>query len=417
MDTTPVTSTGTNTPHPSGSTSPAAGAATRSPSWLAVLSVAVGAFAFVATEYLPVGLLPPIAHDLGITPGIAGLMVTTPGVVAAFSAPALLLAAGRINRRAILLLLAALLLASNLISAVAPNFAVMLIGRFVLGMSLGGFWTVALGASGQLASEERAAQASATIFMGITLATVIGVPLATLIAELSSWRMAFVATAGLASLALAAQAIFLPSLPPKSAVRLQDLRSLLGRSTLLKSLLVVLLGFGAHFSSYTYIAPFLEQSASFTPAAVTALLLAFGVVGFIANFAISTVVAHHLKRSLGSMVALVMLALIALPLLAHSHAGVAAAVIAWGIAYGAIPLCLSIWMSFSTPDQPEAGSSMFVSTVQTAIASGSLVGGAVVDHFGIPATMHLGAWLAFAGIVMIATFSTRHASLKDVLAR
>ena len=420
METTPVTTAAGDAARPSDASLLAHTHATqtsRAPSWLAVLSVAVGAFAFVATEYLPVGLLPSISRDLGITPGTAGLMVTTPGVVAAISAPALLLAAGRINRRTILLLLAGLLLASNLVSAIAPNFIVMLLGRLLLGASLGGFWTVALGASGQLASEARAARASATIFMGITLATVIGVPLATLIAELSSWRMAFAASGALAALAFVAQAVYLPSLPPKAAVRLQDMRSLLGRRVMLKSMLVVLLGFGAHFSSYTYIAPFLEQSASFTPTGVTAMLLMFGVVGFVANFAISTVVSQHLKRSLASMIALVMVALFALPYLHASPIGVIAAIVAWGVAYGAIPLCLSIWMSFSTPEQPEAGSSMFVSTVQTAIATGSLVGGAVVDHLGIPATMHLGAWLALIGIVVIASFSTRQASLRDVLAR
>ena len=186
---------------------PALEPASRGPSWLAVLSVAVGSFAFVATEYMPVGLLPQIARDLGVTPGTAGLMVTTPGIIAAISAPVLLLAAGRIHRRLILLTLAVLLLASNLISAIAPSFAVMLIGRALLGASLGGFWTVALGASGQLIREDQAARASATIFMGITLATVIGVPLGTLIANLSSWRMSFVATAVLAAVALAAQAV------------------------------------------------------------------------------------------------------------------------------------------------------------------------------------------------------------------
>jgi predicted MFS family arabinose efflux permease len=396
---------------------PTVAAATRGPSWAAVLSVAVGSFAFVATEYMPVGLLPQIAHDLGVTPGTAGLMVTTPGIIAAISAPALLLAAGRINRRLILLLLAVLLLASNVISAIAPSFAVMLVGRALLGASLGGFWTVALGASGQLVREDHAARAGATIFMGITLATVIGVPLGTLIADLSSWRMSFLATSVLAAVALAAQAVFLPSLPPKSAIRMNDFRAMLQRSNVRRSLWLVGLLFGAHFAAYTYIAPFLERNAAFGPSWVTALLLGFGVVGFAANFAVSAVVTRHLKVSLLMLGALMALTLFALPMLQISRVGVIAAVMAWGIAYGAIPLSLSIWMQWTSPDRPEAGSSMFVSTVQTSIALGSLAGGAVVDHFSIASTMHFGGLLAVLSMLAIMTFSTRHASLKDVLVK
>ncbi|XUW93794.1 MFS transporter (plasmid) [Burkholderia sp. M6-3] len=384
-------------------------------SWLAVLSVAVGSFAFVATEYMPVGVLPQIARELGVTPGTAGLMTTTPGIIAAISAPALLLAAGRINRRLILLMLAVLLLASNLISAIAPSFAVMLIGRALLGASLGGFWTVALGASGQLVREDQAARASATIFMGITLATVIGVPLGTLIADLTSWRMSFFATALLAALALAAQAVLLPSIPPKAAMRTSDFGAMLSRSNVRRSLLMVGLLFGAHFAAYTYIAPFLERNASLGGHWITAVLLGFGIVGFVSNFAVSAFVTRHLKVSLLALGTLVMVALFALPMLQTSHVGVIATVMVWGIVYGAIPLCLSVWMQLTSPDRPEAGSSMFVSTVQIAIALGSLGGGAVVDHLGIASTMRFGGVLAALSLLVIMTFSTRQTTLKEVL--
>lgn len=396
---------------------PAIEAAARGPPWLAVLSVALGSFAFVATEYMPVGLLPQIAHELGVTPGIAGLMVTTPGIIAAIPAPALLLAAGRINRRLILLLLAVLLLASNLMSALAPSFAVMLAGRALLGASLGGFWTVALGASGQLVRDDQAARAGATIFMGITLATVIGVPLGTLIAGLSSWRMSFFATALLAALALVAQAVFLPSLPPKAAIGTDDFRAMLARPTVRRSLLLVALLFGAHFAAYTYIAPFLARNASFDPSWITVVLLGFGMLGFAANFSVSTIVTRHLKASLLSLAALLTLALFALPLLQASHVGVVGAVMLWGIAYGAIPLSLSIWMQWTTPERPEAGSSMFVSTVQTSIALGSLVGGTVVDHLSVASTMRVGGMLAVLSMIVMMTFVTRRAGLKDLLGK
>ena len=384
--------------------------------WLAVLSIALGSFAFVTTEYLPVGVLPKIAADLGVTPGTAGLMTTTPGLIAALSAPMLLLAAGRLNRRSILLLLSVALVASNLVAALATNFTTMLIGRALLGVSLGGFWTVALGVSGQIVTEDESAKASATIFMGITLATVIGVPLGTFIADLSSWRVSFFATSALALAALLLQATLLPDLPPRAAARLIDFGRMLTRWTVVRSLVLVALLFGAHFSAYTYIAPFLEDNAVLSATWVTALLLGFGIVGFMSNFVASTFVTSHPRLSLSAMTALVMASLVALPAFAHMHGAVVAGVLAWGIAYGAIPLCLSVWMQLTSPDRPEAASALFVSAVQTAIAAGSLAGGVVVDHAGATGAMHLGVLLSVLGLAVLASFATTGRTLAAVLA-
>lgn len=383
-------------------------------SWLSVVSVAIGAFAFVTTEFLPVGLLSQIALDLNVSQGTAGLMVTIPGIIAAISAPGLMLGAGRINRRLILLVLSVLLLASNLVSAFAPGFGIMLLGRALLGAALGGFWTLALATSGRLVKQEHAAKATAMILSGVTFATVIGVPLGTFISGLSSWRVSFMATGALAAFALAAQVLLLPSLPSKAAIRFSDMRALLGRSNPRKSLLMVALVFGAHFSSYTYVAPFLAESG-FSLSAITTVLLGFGFVGFVSNLAISTTVTRHLQTSLFSIVAVLMVALFSLPLLHASAAGVTVMVLAWGIAFGAIPLCLSIWLQLSSPDLPEAGSALFVSIVQVAIALGSFSGGVIVDGFGISATIWLGSVLALAGLVMIASFGMNNKKLHEVL--
>ncbi|WP_158899694.1 MFS transporter [Burkholderia sp. L27(2015)] len=372
--------------------------------WLAVGSVTLGAFAFVTTEFLPVGLLPQVARDLGVTPGTAGLMVTVPGVIAAISAPGLMLGAGRIDRRHILLILSVLLLASNLISAFAPSFGVMLLGRAILGASLGGFWTLALAAAGRLVRPNDAARATAMILTGVTCATVIGVPLGTFISGLASWRASFMVTGGLVAVALAAQALLVPSLPSTAALRFADLVALWRRAHARRSLLMVALIFGAHFSSYTYIAPFLLQNASFSVSSITWLLLGFGFVGFVSNAAFSALVTRNLKASLGTVVSLLMFALLTMPLLRHSESAVTVTVLLWGVAFGAIPLCLSVWVQLATPDLPEAGSALFVGIIQVAIAVGSLVGGTVVDRVGIPADFWFGSALAFLGLAAIAGF-------------
>jgi predicted MFS family arabinose efflux permease len=389
---------------PAGTDSPDDSASSSLRSWLAVGAVAIGAFAFVTTEFLPVGLLPRVAADLGVLPGTAGLMVTVPGVIAAISAPGSMLVAGQMDRRRVFLLLTALLLASNLISAFAPSFLVLLFGRALLGAALGGFWTLATAASGRLVRPKDSAKAMATLLTGVTCATVIGVPLGTFIASFASWRASFMATGVLVAVALVAQFVFVPSLPSSAALRMRDLVSLLRLPHPRRSMLMVALVFGAHFSSYTYITPFLLRNANFTMSTITWLLLGFGIIGFVSNFAVSSTVTRNLKISVAVMVSLLMFALLAMPLLQHSSIGVAALVLAWGVSFGALPLCFSVWIQRATPDSPEAGSALFVSIIQVAIAVGSLVGGVVVDHVGISADFLLGSSLALLGLAALASF-------------
>jgi predicted MFS family arabinose efflux permease len=168
--------------------------------------------------------------------------------------------------------------------------------------------------------------------------------------------------------------------------------------------------FGAHFSSYTFIAPFLVQNAGFEVSSITWLLLGFGFIGFVSNFAASATVTRSLKGSLATVVALLLLALYAMPFLSQSQPAVVAAVLVWGIAFGAIPLCMSMWIQHAAPDLPEAGSALFVGIIQVAIAVGSLVGGTVVDRAGISVDFWFGGTLALLGLAAVLSF--RSATVK-----
>jgi predicted MFS family arabinose efflux permease len=389
---------------PAGTPAPENGDSSSLRQWLSVGAVALGAFAFVTTEFLPVGLLPHVAKEMDVLPGTAGLMVTVPGVIAAVSAPGLMLGAGRMDRRHVFLLLTGLLLASNLLSAFAPNFAVMLVGRALLGAALGGFWTLAIAAAGRLVQPKDAARATAMILTGVTCATVIGVPLGTFIAGFSSWRFSFMATGVLVAVAFVAQLLLVPSLPSGAALRFADLVSLIRRPYPRRSMLMVALVFGAHFCSYTYITPFLLHNASFSMSTITWLLLGFGIIGFFSNFVVSSTVNRSLKASLATMVSLLMFALLSMPLLRHSQLAITVDVLAWGISFGALPLCFSVWIQRATPDLPEAGSALFVSIIQVAIAVGSLVGGTIVDSVGVPDDFLLGSALALLGLAPLASF-------------
>ena len=383
--------------------------------WLSVFSVALGAFAFVTTEYLPVGILPQIANSLGITDGVAGLMVTVPGIVAAVAAPAIMLGAGRMNRRHLLLLLTLLQVVSNLVSAFAPSLVIMLLGRALLGVALGGFWAVAIAVAARLVSESRAARATALIFAGITLATVFGVPFGTFLSTLFSWRVSFAVAAGLALLALIAQGLTLPSLPSREGLRVRALLDFLARQNARRSMLLLALVVAAHFSAYTYIAPFLSREAGFSASAITSVLLGFGLVGMLANFAMASGVARHLRASLGAVVLLMIIAQLALPQL--QGIGVVLAVLLWGIAYGAIPLGVSTWMQLTSPQLPEASSAMLVTMFQVAIASGSLFGGLMVDHHGVPSALWLGAGIGLTGLAVMLSFGVGKTPIAEALQR
>ncbi|WP_415751264.1 MFS transporter [Burkholderia cenocepacia] len=367
--------------------------------WLAVFAVAVSAFAFVTCEFLPVGLLTHIALDLNVTSGTAGLMMTLPGVMAALSAPASVIVAGKWDRRHVFLILTGLLLCSSFVSAFSTNLTTMLTGRALLGMALGGFWTLATAAAGRMVQVQDTARAIAFILAGVTSATVIGVPLGTLIAEFVSWRYSFIATGVLATVALFAQVVFVPQLPSDTSLRVQDFISLLSRPHTRLSLVVVALVFGAHFSAYTFLEPRLEED--FSVSAISAQLLAFGIVGFISNATLSVVIESHLKVVAATVTTLLFFALLLMVVLDHTQIGETVALLLWGVAFGAIPLCFSVWTQRDAIDRPEVGSAIFICVVQVAIAIGAAMGGAIVDRVGIRADFFLGCTSSVLGLVIL----------------
>ena len=174
------------TPPASPSAPAATGDDTTVAPWLAVLSVGIGAFALVTSEFLPVGLLPAMAAELAISKGQAGLMITTPGIVAAFAAIFVTVGSGRLDRRIVLLALTALLVASNLLVALAPSYGWILLGRALLGVGVGGFWAIGSAIGPRLVAPQHASRAMSIIFAGVSLGTVAGVPAGALLGELAS---------------------------------------------------------------------------------------------------------------------------------------------------------------------------------------------------------------------------------------
>ena len=385
--------------------SASAGAAPESASlksWLAVWSIALGSFVVVTSEFLPIGLLTNISGGLGVSDGIAGLMVSIPGIVAAIAAPAMTVFAGKVDRRILVLTLMALLAGSNLIAALAPNFAVMLVARVLFGICLGGFWTIAVTLGGRLVPKSSMARATTLIMAGISIATVAGVPVGKVIADVSSWRFAFGVIGFVALIAGGIQLFVLPKLSAPPAPGFHQLTALLHHADARLGLLTVALVIGGHFAAYTYVTPFLNQNPQMNPGFLSSLLLAFGVAGIFGNFLGGAMAGRNLRATLGTVVVLLVTSVALLPFFRDPLLGTSALVLVWGLAFGAIPIVLQLWVFKAAPDALEGGAALMVSTFQIFIALGSVLGGRVVDAFGPSAVMWGGGGTAAIALVIVA---------------
>ncbi|MBK0011703.1 MFS transporter [Stenotrophomonas sp. S41] len=372
-----------------------------------LISLALGTFAQVTAEFLPVGVLPDVACAFSISEGHAGLMMTLPGLLAAIAAPGVMFVAGKTDRRNVLLFLGAMLLASSLTSMFAPNFGVMLVGRAMLGISLGASWALALAVAGRLVTPSLIHKAAAIVFAGVTAAMILGVPLGSWISETLNWRVAFAASAALALVALVMQWASLPNLPSTASLTPRALTTFLRNRRAVFSIGLILLVFASHFATYTFVSLCLND-AGVHGHAITWTLLAFGVAGLAANHLASIAVAKHLKTTLILALAMMAIVQLALPALSSGTARVAL-VIAWGAAWGAIPLCMNMWHREAPGGHSEAGSALFTTFVQVAIAVGSAGGGFLVDTAGLSV-----AYTAPAALVVIAIVSVAAARLQKV---
>lgn len=370
--------------------------------WLAAGSVGTAAFALVTAEFLPVGLLPAMAADIGITEGQAGLMVTMAGVLGAIAAPSVTVGAGRLDRRIVLMALVGLLVISNLIVALSTSYPVILLGRLLLGIGVGGFWCIGVAIGPRVVPEPTGTRGTAIIFAGISLGTVAGVPAGTFIGDLFGWRTAFAAAAGIGVAVLIAQALLLPSLPPQRAIRWRDLPALLHIPKARIGLLAAFVMFGGQFFAYTYIAPYLVQITGMGSGVVTSLLLAYGIAGFLGNIVGSWVAGKDARTAVAATAVVLGASALALAAFGAIPIAAVAIIVVWGLAFGALPIATQTFMFRAASEALETGAALLVSLIQVAIALGATIGGLTVDGLGLVSTMVAGGIVMMLGAPVIA---------------
>ncbi|MYS91516.1 MULTISPECIES: MFS transporter [Streptomyces] len=244
---------------------------------LALLALAIGAFGIGTTEFVIMGLLPEVAGDYGVSIPTAGYLVTGYALGVMFGAPLMTVVGTRISRKRMLMLLMGLFIAGNLISALAPAFSVMLIGRIVASLAHGAFFGIGSVVAADLVAPDKKAGAIAMMFTGLTVANVVGVPLGTLVGQSVGWRVTFGIVAALGAVGLAGIARLVPDMPKPEGVRLRHELAAFKNVQVLLAMAMTVLGFGGVFAAITYIAPMMTHTAGFADGSVTWLLVLFGL--------------------------------------------------------------------------------------------------------------------------------------------
>ncbi|MBB4291507.1 putative MFS family arabinose efflux permease [Rhizobium leguminosarum] len=376
-------------------------------SWLGVGSLAIGSFALVTSEFLPVGLLPDIARSLDVMTGQAGLLMTMPGIVAAAAAPLSIAFAGHIDRRRVLLALLVALAVSNVLAATATSLTMILIGRFLLGLAVGAFWTIAGSLGPRLRPGPEGVKANAVILSGISFGTVAGVPAGAVIGDVFDWRISFWAGAGLAVVSIVAVMALLPSLPAKNRRGIRGMPGLLLRPKARIGLFAVLTIFLGHFAAYTFVTPYLNENASISGATLSLLLLINGVAGFIGNMLGGWVSSKKVSLSVIVAAGLLGGSALLLFLLGSSQVAAFVAVAVWGLGFGMVPIAMQSFLQSAARDALEDMQAMFVSVGQIAIGLGSFVGGLIVDGTGLSGAILFGSIAASLTILLMLTPAAR----------
>lgn len=350
--------------------------------WSAVTCLSLLTFLLVALEFMPVSLLTPIAQDLTITEGQAGLAIAVSSffaVVTSLFGNRMLV---RLDRKAVVLLYTSVLTVSSLTVALAPSYFVFLIGRSMVGMAIGGFWSLSTAILARLASGADLPKAIALLQGGTAMAIVAAAPLGSFLGSLIGWRNTFLVTVPIGLAALIWQMAVLPNMPPAKAVSGGTMFGLLRNRTFAIGMAATALTFIGMNSLSIYLRPFLEHVTRLDINTLSMVLLGLGAGGLAGLFVIGFVLRRHLGLALvgmpGTLAVIALLLIVAGPFPWLT----AALLVLWGVVSTPVPVAWNTWMTKVIPDQLEAGGGLQVALIQLAIAGGASAGGILFDTLG-----------------------------------
>ena len=367
-----------------------------------LLALAIGAFGIGTTEFSPMGLLPVIARGVDVSIPAAGMLISAYAVGVMIGAPIMTLLLSHRARRSALIFLMAIFTLGNVLSAIAPDYTTLMLSRILTSLNHGAFFGLGSVVAASVVPREKQASAVATMFMGLTIANIGGVPAATWLGETIGWRMSFLATAALGLIAMVSLWL---SLPKGGAGARPDVRkelSVLVRPQVLSALLTTVLGAGAMFTLYTYIAPVLHHVTNASPAFVTGMLVLIGVGFSLGNYLGGRLADRSVNGTLKGFLLLLIVIMAAIPWLAQSQPGAALSMVVWGAATFAVVPPLQMRVMRVASEAPGLSSSVNIGAFNLGNALGAAAGGAVISAgLGYSVVPVMGAVIAAAGLLLV----------------
>jgi predicted MFS family arabinose efflux permease len=366
--------------------------------WGGVFAMTLCVFALIASEFMPVSLLTPLATDLKVTEGMAGQGIAISGAFAVLTSLSIAAIAARIDRRKLLLSLTALMCLSGAIVALAPNYLTYMAGRALIGVVVGGFWSMSAATAMQLVPTSKVPRALAIFNSGNALATVVAAPLGSFLASIIGWRGAFFCLVPVAVIAFIWQWFSLPTMKAQTRAKGSvNIFRLVRNRLVVLGMLAVGVFFMGQFALYTYLRPFLETVTQVDVSTLSLVLLTLGVAGFIGT----TLIGRFLSLGFyGTLTIIpVLMAAIAGTLIAMGGSVSVTTVLLgiWGMVATAAPVGWWLWIARTLPQDADAGGGLMVAVVQLSIALGSTVGGLLFDSSGYQSTFALSAGLLLIG--------------------
>ncbi len=359
--------------------------------------MSVCAFALIASEFLPVSLLSPMASDLHVTQGMAGQGIAISGAFAVLTSLFISALAGKLDRKDLLLGLTVAMGVSATIVAMAPNYFIYMLGRALIGVVVGGFWSMSAATAIRLVPLRDVPRALAIVNGGNALATVVAAPLGAYLGTVVGWRGAFLCLVPISIITLAWQWKTLPSMQPTvgalGMAHVFKVFTLFRRRGVIVGMLASSLLFMGQFSLFTYVRPFLETATGVHGTTIPLILLVIGAAGFVGTLFIGKVLQRSLYVTLIIIPLLMAATALALAFFGHWTAMVIALLGLWGLTGTSAPVGWWAWIARVFPQDAEAGGGLFVAVVQLSIALGSTLGGLLFDHSGYQSTFLLSAVL------------------------
>jgi DHA1 family inner membrane transport protein len=367
---------------------------------LAVLLLAISAFVIVTTEFIIVGLLPGLARDLDISVAAAGQLVTLFAFTVMLAGPFLTAMLSHFERKRLFVVILLIFAGANALAAAAPNIWILGFARFLPALALPVFWGTASETAGTLAGPERSGKAVANVYLGISGAMVLGIPLGTLASDAFGWRGTFWGLSGLSLLMGVLLFFVMPTLARPARVRLAEQARILKDPYFLGNVVLSVVVFTAMFTAYTYLADTLQQIAHIPAGQVGWWLMGFGIVGLGGNWLGGQFVGKGplLVTAVASLVLAVGIA--ATTVFAGSPVWLGVALAVWGVANTALyPICQVRVMQSASHAQALAGT-LNVSMANAGIGIGAIIGGAIILHLGLPSVGYVAAAIAVLAVVL-----------------